>query len=99
MALGEKTYFASLRRIRRELKYETLNDLIGREVFIEHRDKISESIHRALRDSVPNSCAETLSLSIVLMRGFTEFPIRYRVTEACITNSPRIWLFKNLLVM
>jgi len=54
LAHEDKSYRASLRRIRLDLKYESREDLIGTEISIDGRAKIKDNITAALRDKIPN---------------------------------------------
>lgn len=54
MAHEDKSYLASLRRLRRELKYESRSDLIGSEVLIQGYNSVSTDVRAGLIDRVPN---------------------------------------------
>lgn len=49
----DKSYRTSLRRIRRDLKYQTCDELIGDEVLIESRKSFAAEVKDAIREKMP----------------------------------------------
>ncbi len=91
MAHEDKTYFASLRRIRRELVYESREDLIGAEICINGPDSISVDVNSTLRPNMPE-------LAALIEGAFFDKYVFLDLTFA-VDFAPRTWARANLRLL